>query len=257
MFVHANLFHLGPLHLSVFSAFAAVGLVASLLLGVRTGPMAGISGEAMWDMGMAGAVFAFLISRALLVATNFKDFLRFPVLVLSLPSLSVSGVLLTLLVVWAMARRKKLMVARVLDAAAPCCALLWAVLSLGVFATGSSGMPTGMPWGVEDRLLGRIHPVEVYGALAALVLCWLLVKALPKQKAPGQTVSTGLFVAGGMVFFLDFVAQPADGMRIVLLDPVEWLGLGMIIVGFFGLLPRLRFGPVQKTAGQEGDVHAV
>ena len=252
--MHANLFHLGPLHLSVFSAFAAAGLIAALLLGVRTGPMVGVPGEAMWDLGMVGAVAALAISRAMLVATNFRSFLRFPWLVLSLPSLTLSGVLLTLLVVGVAARRKKLMVAKVLDAAAPCCALLWGVLSVGAFATGSSGMPTGMPWGVEDRVLGRIHPVEVYTALAALGLCGLLVRALPRQKAPGQTVSTGLFVAGAVVFFLDFVAQPAEGARIVLLDPAEWLGLGMILVGFFGLLPRLRFGPAVATT--EG-AHAV
>ena len=50
-----NILHLGYLHIPVFSAFVAAGLVAALLLSQRTAPLAGIAPDAMWDTGMIAA----------------------------------------------------------------------------------------------------------------------------------------------------------------------------------------------------------
>jgi phosphatidylglycerol:prolipoprotein diacylglycerol transferase len=257
--VHANLFHLGHLHIPVFSAFAAVGLICALLLSQRTARLAGVAPEAMWDTGMAAAITALVVSRLLLIATNLKSFLSYPLLVLSLPSFTFSGVLLTALILAIYLRRKRLSLARVADAAAPCLALLWAILSLGSFATGSQGMPTTLPWAIDDRILGPIHPVEVYTASAALFLCVLLFRALSFSTTPGKTAATGLFLAGPIAFFLDFFTQPADPAHIVLLDPIQWLALAMALAGFFLLLPQLaRSQPASNSETRpESTPHAV
>ncbi len=257
--MHANLLHLGHLHIPVFSAFAAVGLIVALLLSQRTARLAGLATEAMWDAGMAAAISALVVSRLLLVATNLKNFLAYPLLVLSLPSFTVSGVFLTAVILAIYLRRERLSIARVADASAPCLTLLWAILSMGAFATGSHGMPTTLPWALEDRLLGTIHPVEVYTASAALFLTVLLFRALSFSTTPGKTAATGLFLAGPIVFFLDFLTQPADPTQIILLDPIQWLALAMILTGFFLLFPQLaanRPAP-RRDAPSESTPHAV
>ena len=240
--MHANLFHLGHLHLPIFSAFFAVGLILALLITQRTAPLAGIAPDAMWDASIFTAIAAFLISRLLLILTNLRSFLTYPILILTLPSLTVSGLLLTAIASYLYLRRHRLPASRVLDAAAPALALLWATLSLGSFVTGSTGMPTHLAWAIPDTLLGSIHPVEVYTSLAALALTVLLYRALAltQAKAPGTTAATGLFLAGTLAFLLDFLAQPSEADRIVLLDPVQWLALAMLLAGTIILLPKLQ-----------------
>lgn len=212
----------------------------------------------MWDAGVTAAVSVFVISRLLLVVFNFKSFLQYPVLVLTLPSVTFTGFFGTGVVMLLFLRFRKLELARVLDASAPCLALLWAILSLGGFATGSQGMPTTLPWGIDDALFGRIHPVEVYTAVAALALCGVLVRALmvshARGDAPGKTAATGLFLFGAIVFFLSFLTQPSPLSQLFVLDPIQWLGLGCIALGAVMALPHLDHTPAIQ---QETSPHAI
>jgi len=261
--VHPDLIHLGPLHIPVFSAFAVVGLLVALFLSQRTARLAGLPPEAMWDAGVVAAVSVFVISRLLLVVFNFKSFLQYPLLVLTLPSVTFTGFFGMGVVMWVFLRYRGLAYARVLDAAAPCLALLWAILSLGGFATGSKGLPTTLPWGIDDAMLGKIHPVEVYTAIAALVLCVVLLRALmvshARGDAPGKTAATGLFLFGAIVFFLSFLTQPSESSEILILDPIEWLGLASMALSAVMALPHLDDGSTGNTAAtnQETSPHAI
>jgi phosphatidylglycerol:prolipoprotein diacylglycerol transferase len=256
--MHASLIHLGPLHIPVFSAFAVVGLIVALLLSQRTAVLAGLRPEAVWDAGVVAAISVFAISRLLPVAFNFKSFLAYPVLILTLPSVTFTGLFGTCMAMMYFLRRRGISYARFLDAAAPCLALLWAILSLGGFATGSKGLPTTLPWGIEDAMLGRIHPVEVYTAIAAVALCVVLLRALvvahARGDAPGKTAVTGLFLFGALAFFLAFLTQPTEGSQIFLLDPMQWLGLGSIELATVMALPHLDHS---ATTSQESSPHAI
>ena len=261
--MHASLIHLGSLHIPVFSAFAVVGLIVALLLSQRTAVLAGLAPEAMWDAGVVAAISVFVISRLLLVAFNFKSFLAYPTLILTLPSVTLTGLFGTGVVMMYYLRHRGISYARFLDAAAPCLALLWAILSLGGFATGSEGLPTTLPWGIEDAMLGRIHPVEVYTAIAAVLLCIVLMRALfvahTRGDAPGKTAATGLFLFGAIAFFLSFLTQPSESSQIFILDPVQWLGLGSIELGTVMALPHLddvSTGNAPATS-QESSPHAI
>ena len=257
--MHDSLLHLGHLHIPVFSAFAVVGLIAALFLSQRTARLAGLLPEAMWDAGVVAAISVFVISRVLLVAFNFKSFLAYPVLILTLPSVTFTGLFGAGVVTAIFLRYRGIAYARFLDAAAPCLALLWAILSLGGFATGSKGLPTTLPWGIEDALLGRIHPVEVYTAIAAFALCGVLIAALMTAQARGEsagkTAATGLFLFGAIVFFLTFLTQPTEASQILLLDPIQWLGLAAIGLGTVMALTHLDHAP--SAPQQESSPHAI
>ena len=85
--------------------------------------------------------------------------------------------------------RRKLPVLEVLDAAAPCASIAlrtpecW---GLGQ-AESREGMPTTLPWAVGSSF-GRVHPVEIYAAMAWLSICVVLVLWLLRGRSDrGET----------------------------------------------------------------------
>lgn len=225
----------GRLHLPVYGLFAAAGLIAALALSQRTARSVGISVEKLWDAGLFGIVAAFIASRVLLVAMDPHAFLKYPVLVLSLPSLTYGGMVLTGLLVLAYLRWRRLPLRDVLDAWAPCAALLAAVLSLGHFVEGTeAGMPTRLPWGVitpGDTVLGHVHPVQLYSMAIALALCVVLLRVLARRRYAGEVAGIGLLAGGAIAFLLDMLAQPVESLGDGWLDPGQWIALAALVVG--------------------------
>jgi phosphatidylglycerol:prolipoprotein diacylglycerol transferase len=233
--LHPTFFQLGHLHIPYFGVVAAIGLMAALALSQRTARYANLDGAALWDAGMIGMIAAFVISRALLIVFNLHSFLMYPVLLLAVPSLTTTGILLTAAFLVVYLRRKRLPLLAVLDASAPCAALIWAFVNLGRIAEGTKdGMPTTLPWAVGGRMEGGVHPVELYTLLVALALCTLLFSLLRRRDYTGRTTALGLLTAGAAVFFLDFFRLPSDLLpdsHTAWLDPAQVLALGMILVG--------------------------
>ena len=191
--------------------------------------MCGLPAEPVWNAGIFLVATAFVLSRLLLVAANFPSFLRFPVLLLAVPSLTPAGLALTAAATLIYLRWKRLPLLAVLDAWAPCATLLWVALALGHFAEGSD---PGMPAGFGVRMPGdslRTHPVALYVALFASVLTVLLLERLRRAPVPGNIAALALVAGGGAQFLLSFLRQPAASAWG--LDPLEWLALGMVVAG--------------------------
>jgi phosphatidylglycerol---prolipoprotein diacylglyceryl transferase len=247
--LHPTFFQLGPLHIPIFGVVAAIGLMASLALSQRSARYANIDGAALWDAGMTGMIAAFVISRLLLIVFNLHSFLMYPVLLMAVPSLTTTGVLLTAAFMLVYLRRKRLPLLAMLDASAPCAALIWAFVNLGRIAEGTKdGMPTTLPWAVGDRMLGGVHPVELYTLLVALALCAALFGLLRRRDYTGRTTAIGLLTAGVAVFFLDFFRLPSDlypSSQTAWLDPAQILALGMIAAG--GVLVLLGPSKLQEA----------
>jgi phosphatidylglycerol:prolipoprotein diacylglycerol transferase len=247
---------LGRLHIPVFGLFAAAGLMCAMALGQWTARLAHVDPDGLWDTCMVSVLAAFVLSRGLLVIENLHAFLAEPVLVLELPSLTKPGMFLTVLVVIAYAGYKRLPLLPLLDALAPCGALLWAFLELAGVADGpSEGMPTSMPWAVESSF-GHVHPVEIYSAIAALVLCigllWLFQRA-----SAGQTSAFGLIFAGLLLFVLDFFRLPAMIYDSAALDPIQNRALLVVAAGTLLLIWAQRSSMPRVSESEKGLGNAV
>ena len=225
----------GPLRLSVYSLFAATGVIAATSLSQRTARLVGLKAEKLWDADVFAIVAAFVISRVLLVLVDIHSFLQYPLLVLSLPSLTYGGMVLTGLFVWAYLRVKKMPILDVVDAWAPCAALLAAVLQLGHFVEGTdAGMPTSLPWGVPtpgDNILGKVHPVQLYGVAIGAALCIVLMRLLSKPHRSGLPTALALMAGGASAFLLDMLRQPMESQGDALLDPGQWVALVGVLAG--------------------------
>jgi phosphatidylglycerol:prolipoprotein diacylglycerol transferase len=227
---------LGNLRVSVFGFFAAAGLIAAVSLSQKTARLARLEPQRVWDAGVWSIVAAFVLSRALLFLEDPAAFRRYPLIVLSLPSLTYPAMVLTVVATLLYLRWKKMPLLSVLDAWTPPAALLAAVLALAHFVEGTdAGMPTSLPWGVVtpgDTILGRVHPVQIYMLLAAAVVGGFSYRALTRPHAAGATAARAM-AEGGMLFFvLDMFAQPYDAHSTMPLDPGQTVGLAFFVVGF-------------------------
>jgi phosphatidylglycerol:prolipoprotein diacylglycerol transferase len=161
------------------------------------------------------------------------------------PSLNVTGVLLTVLATAIYLRLRNLPLLDTLDAWSPCATLAWSFLALGHFAEGSdAGLPTTLPWGIAiPPSTTRLHPVALYAAIAAALLTLALLRQLshrqhPRRQHPGNTFALALATSGTAQFLLTFVRQPYPGSD--LLDPIQWIALVMIALSGLVLLLQPR-----------------
>lgn len=229
--------------LPTFGVLAAVGLMAALSLSLRTAVMAGLSPDRLWNAGLFVLLSAFVLSRVLLVVMYLHAFLTYPILLLAVPSLTPLGLLLTAVVTVLYLRVRRLPLLTTLDAWAPCATLVWAFLALGHFAEGSDpGLPTSLPWGIAMAAGGvRLHPVALYAVIGAILLTAVLLRRLRHRQHRGDTAAFALAAVGMTQFLLTFLRQPDPSVEWFgnVLDPIQWVALGMIVVaGAIWLQPR-------------------
>jgi phosphatidylglycerol:prolipoprotein diacylglycerol transferase len=238
--MHPYLLHSGHLLLPTFGVLAAVGLMAALSLSLRTAAIVGLDPDKLWSAGLVALLSAFVLSRLLLIVANPRSFIAYPVLLLTLPSLNGLGILLTLLATTIYLRLRHLPLLDTLDAWSPCATLAWAFLALGHLAEGTdAGLPTTLPWGMAiPPSTTRLHPVALYAAIAATVLTIVLLRQLPSRHHPGNTLALALAASGTAQFLLTFFRQPFPDSG--LLDPIQWIALGMITLAGIVLLLQPR-----------------
>ncbi|MBB5328852.1 prolipoprotein diacylglyceryl transferase family protein [Tunturiibacter gelidoferens] len=233
--MYPYLIHSGHLLLPTFGVLAALGLMAALTLSLRTAAIVGLNPDKLWNAGLFTLLSAFVLSRLLIIAANLHNFLTYPILLLTLPSLTTTGIFLTILATLIYLRIRHLPILETLNAWSPCATLIWAFLALGHFAEGSdAGLPTTLPWGLSippDHT--RLHPVALYAAIAAALLTLILLRELKHSSQPNNTIATTLAAAGTIQFLLTFFRQPYPYTTSTLytaLDPIQWIALGMIVV---------------------------
>jgi len=242
--VYPYILHSGHLFIPTFGVLVAVGLMSALALSLRTSRLVGLNSDALWNAGLFMLLSAFVLSRLLLVTTNFVNFLHYPILLLMVPSLTPMGILLTVMVTAIYLRVRHLALLTALDAWAPCATLTWMFLALGHFAEGSDpGVPTTLPWGlpIPPDTAPRLHPVPLYAAIAAAAITGMLMLGFARRRRSGDVAAAALAAAGVVQFVLTFVRQPSPYPVPLgsVLDPIQWIGLGMVVAaGVIVILPR-------------------
>jgi len=242
--LHPYILHFGSILLPTFGVLAAIGLMAALSLSLRTSATLGLDPEKVWNAGLFSILAAFVLSRLLLVVTNLSSFLAYPILLLTVPSLTAVGLLLAVFATLLYLRLRHLPLLGTLDAWAPCATLAWAFLALGHFAQGSDpGLPTALPWAfsIPPDTAPRLHPVPLYAAIAAALITIGLLRHISPRHCPGETTATALAATGVVQFLLTFFRQPNPYPVPLgnLLDPIQWISLGMIVIaGLISLQSR-------------------
>ena len=241
---------LASLHIPAYAAIAVAGMIAALWLSLRTAPLRALEPEALWDAGVFAIAAAFVLSRllglALFVVVEHGQFTLSLRDVLSFSSISYLSLLVAAIPVILWLRWKRLPLLRVMDAWAPCAALLWSALSLADAASGSGGgLPTRLPWGIHTTSYPagvRVHPVAIYTAAAALTLCGALFMLLRRTRDLGRVAAIAFLSSGTILFLLDMLRVPEEPLSHTLLDVSQWIALAAIVFGacLLAFIPRAR-----------------
>lgn len=219
--MYPRLFQFGHIAIPTYGVFAAIALIAALTLSLQTARRLALDPNKIWNLSLIGIFTTLLGSRLLLILVHPRDFLAHPVWMLGLVTIRSRGifygsVLLAICACIGYIFTTRLPLRRTLDCLAPAIALGIAISNLGALAAGSDyGTPTDKPWGVvykhalatlwSGTPLGlRLHPVQLYEALAAFALFALLLVWLPRHKHDGDLAGAFLFIYGMSLYFLDF-----------------------------------------------------
>lgn len=200
----------------------------ALGLSERTAGLKHLPKEKLWNAGIFAVVAAFVLSRLLLLLEHFAAFRHVPILLLTVPSLTPSGLVLTAAATLLYLRIHRLPLLPSLDAWAPCATLVWCALALGHFFEGSDPglLAAHGPLMPGDSL--PTHPVPLYAALLAALLTAWLYRLLVLRKA--HVAALALMAAGLGQYLLSFVRQPAFE-SVGPLDALQWVSLAMFVGG--------------------------
>ena len=237
--VHPRLVHFGSINIPTYGAVAAVGIVVSLLFALRCARIAHVSEDGVWNLGLFTAFSTLVLSRLILVAGAPRAFLTYPLLILSLPTVTRWGMLFAALSGLAYIAAKRLPLLRTLDAIAAPASLLSAFLHLGsIFAGDDLGTATTSRLGWLIPGDEGHHPVALYATVAAVCVSAVSFGLLRTQRQHGEAFGGALALSAAARFLIDELRPlyllPSTALDAALrLDQLLLLALGVAGALFF------------------------
>ena len=255
--VHPVLFHIGPILIPSYGAAAALGVLLALWLALRTARMVRIPPNQVWNLCIIALFAAIAGSRLLLVILNWTIVRSHPTWLLGLamihhPLLAAIGAAFALIVAIPYARMQKLPLVTTADALAAPLALALACEQIGALLAGSGyGTETTVRWAViythplalrwsGAPLFVPVHPVQLYAALAFLLIAIALVLLLPHRRQQGDIAGLWLIAVGSAVYFTEFW-RDSEGRGTLLhgaLDSPQLIAILLVLAGAFLLRER-------------------
>jgi phosphatidylglycerol---prolipoprotein diacylglyceryl transferase len=216
----------GNFFLPTYGVLAALGLIVGLMVTVRLGRRSGIDPDQMWNLGIIAVLAGVVGSKLLLFVMDWDTYVRhFSFSNLQAGGVFSGGLLLSILCCYLYARRVRMPKLKTADSFAPGIAIGHAIGRLGCFAAGCCyGKPTSLPWGVtftnplSYQLAGtplnvRIHPTQIYEALAEGLIFVVLIMVFRRKSFDGQIAALYMFLYGIARYFLEFLrADPERGL---------------------------------------------
>ena len=211
-----------------FGVLLATAYAAAFWWLMRGGRREGFDLDALGALGFWIVVGAILGAKALMLVRDASEIAANPSALLSLSFLSAAGdfyggffgaLVATALFFW---RRPQLPFWPTADLCAPAVALGQAIGRLGCLMAGDDyGRPSSFPWAVtftdpDAAAIGGaplgipLHPVQLYEAVACLVLFIAIVQQARRKRFDGELILTYTFLYAVARFILEFFRGDAD-----------------------------------------------
>jgi len=232
------LFHIGSYDVTTFGLMVAIGAGLGVLLMRRELARRGLDVSAGTDAALMGVLGGLAGAKLLYVLEHWGEGLADTLL--SRAGMSwfgglVGGILAGLIVIV----RKRLPVIALLAAAAPAIALGQAVGRIGCFLVGDDyGRPTDLPWGVAfprglPPTLDRVHPTQIYEAIALFVITWLLVRWRRRGAGDLSLFGRYLVLIGVTRFLIEIIrvnVRVAFGLTVAQFFAIGGVALGVALM---------------------------
>ncbi len=245
--------HIGPLTLGSYGLMVAVGLICGFFILRADFARRGVSADAEAIIGITGlAGLAGSRIYHLLQDENRPEFFEHPLAQLfsTMGFAFVGAILGGFIALVLLARRFRIPMLLMLDAASPAAAMGYGIGRIGCLLSGDGdyGIATNLPWGMAfnplqpgSRILGfiqvdhgaldpsygrdvrglpldaivRVHPTPIYEFLAAILIAWILwrfgARGLKKHAPDGIVFAAYLVITGVARFLVEIIRiNPRD-----------------------------------------------
>lgn len=203
-------FHIGTFEITSFGVMVGLGALVGLWLFQHEAKRAGLPANAV-DAALAGVIGGLAGAKILWTIEHRAEGPLFDLLT-SRGGLSwfggvVGGVSLGLIVM----RVRRLSILPVLAAAATGLVAGQAIGRIGCFLVGDDyGRPSTLPWAVAfpqgaPPTLDRVHPTQLYEAIALMPLLWWLVRQRRAGASDTAIIGTYLVGAGAIRFAIEWL----------------------------------------------------
>jgi phosphatidylglycerol:prolipoprotein diacylglycerol transferase len=247
---------LGPFTLHTYGVLLAVAFLAGLWVVNRQARKAGLDAVRVTDMAVWVLIAGLVGAKLLLLAVEWRYYLRNPREMLSIlqsGGVFYGGLLGGILVAWVCVRRYSLPGWPTADALAPGLILGQSIGRLGCFAAGCCyGRPAQVPWAVTfrdvyaTRAVGTpmdtpLHPTQIYESLAAFVIFLGLLWLTPRKRYHGEVVLAYAVSYSVARFAIEFFRGDPDRGFVFggLLSTSQLIAI-LLVLGAGLLLPYLR-----------------
>lgn len=214
----------GPVDIKSYGAMLVLGFTAATIWAIRDGSCRGHQPAIFLDLAIYVLIGAVVGARLAYVLLDWRAYENHPGAVLALWQGGLSfhgGVAGALLTGAAFCWRYRKPFWEMADILAPGVALGYAFGRVGCFLNGCCyGLPTHLPWGVRfpaaTFLDGRpihepVHPTQLYGAAASLVIFGLLLLALRHLRVRGHVFALYIALYSVYRFLVEFLRHGVTG----------------------------------------------
>jgi phosphatidylglycerol:prolipoprotein diacylglycerol transferase len=232
--MYPTFFRIGNFEITSFGVLVAIGALVGLWVFGRELKRSGLPASA-GDAAMAGVFGGLLGAKLLWVAEHLGEE-PFRDLLFSRGGMSwfgglAGGVGTALVVMW----RQRMPIIPTLAAATPALAIGHAIGRIGCFLVGDDyGRPSDVPWAVAfpqglPPTDMRVHPTQLYEALALAVVAWLLIRWRRRNVPDAVVLGRYLVLAGSIRFAIEFIRV---NVRVVgPLTLAHLVSLALMIIG--------------------------
>ncbi len=248
-----RLFQIGSYSMPTYGALVAIAFLMALWLTARFAKQRGVSSEKVVNLGVYCALIGMLGAKIMMIAMD-PEYRAHPGEIFTRETLQSAGIfyggfIAALVFAFFYMRAQKLPVLATADLCAPGVAIGHGIGRLGCFAAGCCwGKPTTLPWGViftsKDTTTGvplgeRLHPTQLYEALAEGIICLLLVWALKRKHQDGHIIGLYFLLYGMVRFAVEFLrvhdgSNPLGGPFVL----EQWISLAVAVGGAYLLSRR-------------------
>jgi phosphatidylglycerol:prolipoprotein diacylglycerol transferase len=260
-----KLISIGDFFLPTYGVLVALGFLAGLLVATRLGRRAGLSPDAITNLGIYCALAGLAGAKLAMFLFDFDYYRRNPREIFSFATLQAGGVFqgglfLALVVAVFYMRKARLPGLLTADVFAPGIAIGHAIGRLGCFAAGCCwGVACRLPWAVTftnpdaHALVGvplgiPLHPTQLYESAAEWIIFGILLWRIQRPHRPGQIIGLYLILYSAARFLVEFVrAHDQPNLLNGPFSNTQWMSLAFLGVGIW-LQWRKRAGKVPGVA---------
>jgi phosphatidylglycerol:prolipoprotein diacylglycerol transferase len=249
--MYPELFHISFLH--TYGVLVAAAFLVALWLAGRLAKEAGLSHEAVTNLGIYCALSAIAGAKLMMFVVDIPYYVRNPAEIFTLSTLQAGGVfyggLIGALAVgfWYM-RKSRLPGLKTADVFAPAIALGHGIGRLGCFSAGCCwGIQCDRPWAVTftdpaaNALVGvplnvPLHPTQLYEAIAEFAIFGFLYTRVRRPHGPGAIIGIYLMLYSATRFVVEFFRVHEQGnLWGGPLDTSQWISIGLFLAGLWFL----------------------